>query len=164
VFTDSDAVYFPCDRKRSVASYTQWRHLVELNGGCLCGEIRYSIRATPIDAGFCHCKICQKANAAPTVPWLTVPFGSFTYTKGRARAYASSGEHQREFCSNCGTQIVFRATVGPETVDVTLCSLDDSSTVEPEYHIWYENRVSWLNIDDTLPRFLDAGPDVEKPV
>jgi hypothetical protein len=37
---------------------------MELSGGRLCSKIRYNIRAVPIYAGYCHCKDCQRANAA----------------------------------------------------------------------------------------------------
>ncbi|ABI40127.1 glutathione-dependent formaldehyde-activating, GFA [Shewanella sp. MR-4] len=132
---------------------------MKLDGGCLCGKLRYSIDAIPIDAGFCHCKICQKANGAPMVAWLTIPFSGFLYTSGDAAIYASSQKYQREFCRYCGSQIAFRATVEPKTIDITICTLDESSKVEPQYHIWCQSKVNWLHLNDELPQFLDSGPD-----
>jgi hypothetical protein len=41
-------------------------------GGCLCGAIRYHIAAPPVEALYCHCRICQRAHGAPVVAWLTV--------------------------------------------------------------------------------------------
>src|SRR6185295_177332 len=32
----------------------------EINGGCLCGQVRYSSKADPAFVGVCHCKNCQK--------------------------------------------------------------------------------------------------------
>lgn len=132
---------------------------MKLNGGCLCGKLRYSIDATPIDAGFCHCKICQRANGAPMVAWLTIPFSGFSYTSGCAGIYASSKNYQREFCGQCGSQIAFRAINEPKTIDITICTLDDSSIVEPQYHIWCQSKVNWLHLNDGLPHFKDSGPD-----
>ena len=132
---------------------------MKLEGGCLCGRLRYTIDAEPIDAGFCHCTLCQRASGAPTVAWVTVPFSGFHYTKGTAAAFASSALCQREFCSHCGTQIAFRVAADPRQIDITLCSLDDSAAIAPQYHIWSASQAPWLHIDDGLPQYPDAGPD-----
>jgi len=132
---------------------------VEKLGGCLCGKIRYSINATLIDAGFCHCQTCRAASGAPTLAWLTIPFNGFVYTSATASVYYSSKQFQREFCPSCGTQIAFRAKFEPKTIDVTLGSLDDSNDITLDYHIWCAQKVTWLHLNDGLPQYLDAGPD-----
>src|SRR6516165_2312193 len=32
----------------------------ELNGGCLCGAVRYTSNSAPEFVGVCHCRDCQK--------------------------------------------------------------------------------------------------------
>jgi hypothetical protein len=39
------------------------------------------------------------------------------------------------------------------TIDVTACSLDDPEPFEPGDHVWADRMVSWLRMDDGLPRF-----------
>mgnify|MGYP001355205123 CR=1 FL=1 len=123
-----------------------------LSGGCLCGAIAYRIAAPPIDAGYCHCRICRHASAAPVVPWLTVPADGFAYTAGRPVVYSSSDHGRREFCGACGTQLVFRSDKLLGEVDVTIASLADPAAVAPEYHIWRESRIPWFETADALPR------------
>ena len=36
-----------------------------LLGGCLCGRIRYRVLHVPIDAGYCHCRLCQQSAGTP---------------------------------------------------------------------------------------------------
>ena len=36
--------------------------MVEMTGGCLCGQVRYSANAEPAFVGVCHCTHCQKQN------------------------------------------------------------------------------------------------------
>lgn len=132
---------------------------MKLAGGCLCQHIRYTIESPFIDAGFCHCRLCQSASGAPTTAWVTLPYSGFHYLNGTVNIFSSSPNYQREFCPHCGTQIAFRAQYQPKTIDVTLMSLDDSSQIKPEYHIWCESQVPWLSIHDHLPRYDDAGPD-----
>ena len=33
---------------------------MKIEGGCLCGKVRYSADAEPTFVGICHCKNCQK--------------------------------------------------------------------------------------------------------
>ncbi|WP_344959028.1 GFA family protein [Zobellella aerophila] len=129
-----------------------------ITGGCLCGHVRYRIECAPLDAGYCHCRRCQKSSGAPVLAWLTVAAHGFAYTGGAPSVYCSSRSYQREFCPHCGTQLIFCRSLSPRTIDVTLASLDDTSVIAPQYHIWMQSRVSWLRIDDTLPRFEGEGP------
>ncbi len=130
-----------------------------LKGGCLCGAVRYQIAEPLVDAGYCHCRLCQRSSGAPVLAWLTVLVDSFAYLQGDPAIYQSSLQSQREFCRNCGTQLIFRQSHHPRTLDVTLASLDDPSLVQPEYHIWHQSRIDWFEISDVLPRYRDAGPD-----
>ncbi|MGH8453612.1 MAG: GFA family protein [Nevskiales bacterium] len=130
-----------------------------LEGGCLCGAVRYRVSAQPIDAGYCHCRLCQRSSGAPVLAWLTVPVHGFSYTKDRVAIFHSSSHSQREFCGTCGTQIAFRRSSSPKAVDVTLASLDDQSLVAPQYHIWRQSKVAWFETTDSLPRYEDSGPD-----
>ncbi|MEX0758509.1 MAG: GFA family protein, partial [Tistlia sp.] len=79
-----------------------------LTGGCLCGALRYRVTAAPLDAGYCHCRICQKLSGAPAMVWVTVPRAGFGYTEGEPRVHRSSDWGQREFCAACGSQLVYR--------------------------------------------------------
>lgn len=133
--------------------------LLNAAGGCLCGELRYTIQGVLVDAGYCHCRLCQLANGAPVVAWLTVPFAAFTYHTGTPRAYCSSPTYQRESCPTCGTPLVFRRQHGPSLIDVTIVSLDEPARVLPEYHIWRMSRLPWFDTADALPRHDEAGPD-----
>jgi hypothetical protein len=130
----------------------------ERTGGCLCGALRYAARGEPIDAGYCHCRICQRSSGAPVLAWATFPEDAFAYTRGAPATYRSSERAGREFCASCGTQIAFRED-GATRVDLNLGSLDDPASLPPEYHIWTESRITWFETRDELPRYPDAGPD-----
>ena len=130
-----------------------------ITGGCLCQAVRYRISADAIDAGYCHCRLCQRSAGAPVLAWGTFPRAALEYTRGAPGVYASSEQGQREYCAGCGTQPVFRHAREPETLDVTLASLDERSTIQPQYHIWVASKVDWLQITDNLPQYQGDGPD-----
>jgi hypothetical protein len=127
-------------------------------GGCLCGRLRYEA-LDPIDAGYCHCRLCQRSSGAPVLAWAGLASGSFCYTQGEPAKYASSDSGRREFCARCGTQIAFRDEGRPDRIDVNIASLDEPASIEPQYHIWVDSRIPWFEIDDDLPRYADDGPD-----
>ncbi len=132
---------------------------LQTGGGCLCSALRYTVDGTLIDAGYCHCRQCQRASGAPVVAWFTVPFAAFRYVQGTPRAYCSSGLYQRESCPTCGTPLAFRRRATPDYIDITIASLDEPALIAPDYHIWRMSRLPWFETADRLPRHDDAGPD-----
>jgi hypothetical protein len=42
------------------AKFEGGTQMPELNGGCLCGAVRYTTNAAPEFVGLCHCTDCQK--------------------------------------------------------------------------------------------------------
>lgn len=123
-----------------------------IKGGCLCGKLRYQSLSSCTEKGYCHCTICRKSTSAPVVAFASFLIDDFCYTKGQPAVYESSKKGQREFCSNCGTQIAHRGTHEADTVDVNSGTLDDINKFSPDFHMYTEEQVSWLNIDDNLPR------------
>ena len=79
---------------------------------------------------------------------------------GRIR-YRATGEPQRPhlrrgFCATCGGAICTIAD-GDDYVCVTLASLDDPEAISPTFHMWTSSAVSWLKVDDQLPRHKGQG-------
>lgn len=127
-------------------------------GGCLCGAVRYRA-GEPVDAGYCHCRLCQRSSGAPVLAWVSFPGEAFAYEKGAPATYRSSENGRRDFCRDCGTQIAFRDARTDERIDVNMATLDDPGSIRPEYHTWIGSRIPWFEIADDLPRYEDDGPD-----
>lgn len=119
-------------------------------GGCLCGKVRYRAESMPSDQVSCHCRLCQRSAGAPYLAWLTFSVACFSYTAAEPRVYASSPVAQREFCADCGTQLVFRHTACPTELDVTTVSLDEPNFPElaPREHIWTDSKITWVELGD----------------
>ena len=128
-----------------------------LDGGCLCGLVRYHIAAEPTAILYCHCRMCQRAAGAPVVAWFTVPAIGVSWLAAEPRVYRSSDAATRRFCPACGSQLAFQADAEPELMDIALASLDRPAVLVPTYHCWTASRISWFDTDDTLPRHRHAG-------
>jgi hypothetical protein len=128
----------------------------ELTGGCLCGAVRYRAGGM-IRAGYCHCRMCQKASGAPVVAWVVVPRESLTFTQGAPAEYRSSAKAKRLFCGQCGSPLVFRED-GSSELDINLATLDNPEGMVPSYHIYTAWQQPWLHIVDETPRFAAERP------
>lgn len=103
----------------------------ELTGGCQCGAIRCRLEGAPLRANICHCRMCQKAGAAPFMAFAAVP-------------------NERGFCAKCGTPLTFRGVKGA-TISVTILSLDDPNAVAPDSQLGVESQIHWLGGALSLP-------------
>jgi len=126
-------------------------------GGCLCGAVRYEADELQ-RAGYCHCRMCQKASGAPVVAWTHAPLGGFRWTKGEPRQYRSSAIASRFFCGNCGSQLGFLLAEAPKEMELNLATLDRAETVRPAYHLHTGSQMPWLSIADELPRYTHERP------
>ena len=126
-------------------------------GGCLCGKVRFRVAAPQIDSGYCHCRMCQKNSGAPVVAWVIFPASGFSWIAGEPATYQSSAEAQRQFCAACGSYMVFLSDRFPREVSVNTASFDDPEAFPPQMHIFTASRISWLHVEDDLPRHEGYG-------
>jgi hypothetical protein len=124
-----------------------------IEGGCLCGQVRY--RATGVARGItiCHCTSCRRASGAPLVAWSGFPAEGFAFTRGAPVTYPSSPGVERTFCGKCGTQLTYRRQDDATNVDVTIASMDDPESIAPQDHTWVSERLSWMKLGDGLPTY-----------
>lgn len=123
------------------------------NGGCLCGALRYRATAAPMRVVICHCGICRRVSGAPMLCFVHFPRNAFAWLNGEPLRYRSSPHAERGFCPRCGSTLTMHEPVIADRVQVTLGSLDDPAAVRPQDHVWIEQQLPWLRIDDDLPRF-----------
>src|SRR5689334_9706494 len=70
----------------------------DIQGGCMCGAVRYSATVNPANSMICHCQSCRRAAASPVVAWVTFAKAEFRFTRGTPLAYESSPKVKRRFC------------------------------------------------------------------
>lgn len=120
-------------------------------GGCLCGAVRYRASGKAYGITHCHCRTCRRASGAPFVTWAGFDSDKFNFTQGQPVSYRSSKNVVRTFCDRCGTTLTYQRLDLPESIDLTLGSMDDPEQLKPQDHTWTENRISWIRLDDELP-------------
>jgi hypothetical protein len=130
-------------------------HIIQ--GGCLCGAVRYAATGQPYNVTHCHCLDCRRSSGAAFVTWASFRRSEFRFTEGEPRTVPWAGR-LRSFCAACGTPLTFLS--GPETgeVDVTVCSFDHPETVLPADHTWISDALPWIRRDDALPAYTRERP------
>ena len=123
------------------------------SGGCFCGQVRFELAGEPIFTCHCHCESCRRAAGAAFVTWVSFPREGLIMKSGTISEYRSSPGVQRGHCSICGTTLTYASAKRPGEIDIAFSTLDDTSGIDPEAHIWVQDRVPWLVVNDDLPCF-----------
>jgi hypothetical protein len=123
-----------------------------MQGGCLCGAVRYAVEGPPLSSGVCHCETCRRIASAPRLPFVGVPSAGFRFTHGAPIDYPSSPGVTRSFCGKCGSPLTYRRSDAPDELDVMTVSLDDPNAAPPTFHVWVSEALAWDEIAGPLPQ------------
>jgi len=126
-----------------------------LEGGCLCGDVRYKISETPLATGICHCISCRRGAGAESVAWAVCSIAAFKFTHSTPAIFESSKDVSRTFCRRCGTSLTYQNS--PDSIDVTLATLDDPEKLSPAKEVWAESRISWNALHGDIPIHLKGS-------
>jgi hypothetical protein len=132
-----------------------------LEGGCLCGAVRYRIDAAPLATSRCHCRSCRLATGAPSVAWAVMPANAFVYLRGQPTQHRSSPQIVRTFCSHCGTSLTWQHDEQPQSIDITTATLDDPDALAPSREIWLDQKIAWQPLDAALPHYPGSSRDTK---
>jgi hypothetical protein len=144
---------------RDILAYARLRERearMKIEGGCLCGQVRYSGEAEPIFVGVCHCANCQRGSGTAFSTVVAVPKPAITFT-GTVKTYEGRGDSgkatYKRFCPDCGSPIADEAELMADTVMIPVGTLDDRSWVKPTMQIYCDSAQPWVNLVGDMQRF-----------
>lgn len=130
---------------------------MQFTGGCYCGAVRYEATGEPALKGQCHCRECQYFAGGEVNLFMAMPSSGFRYTKGQPAAFRRDdlpAPVTREFCANCGTQLVTRAPSLEQFVIIKVGTLDDPERYGgPEMAIFTVDKRSFHTLPAGIPAF-----------
>jgi len=130
-----------------------------LQGGCLCGAIRYEITAPFLSAGYCHCTHCQRRTGTGSSANGRVPQSGFELLAGgeQLRAFKPPTGVPKLFCAVCGSALFSGDPLNDPEVAVRLGTLDGDPGIRPRSRQFVASAVAWEPIpDDDLERYPGA--------
>ncbi|MBA2564185.1 MAG: GFA family protein [Gemmatimonadetes bacterium] len=131
-----------------------------MNGGCLCGGVRFEVQGAFLRASHCHCSRCRRHSGTAVCTQGRVRREQFRLVSGAGllRTYRTEGFASKAFCSVCGSSL-FGGTwpEGPE-VSIRLGAMDGDPGIRPAFHTFVDSRAPWDEITDGLPKYSGAAP------
>ena len=133
---------------------------VLIEGGCLCGALRYAAMGEPAYAGLCYCGDCRKASGSGFIPFMGFAAAAITITGATRQSHvtlARGGTATRNHCATCGS-LVFGGVVGEsDSFTIYAGSLDDPTRFKPQVALFVRERPDWAEVMPGLKEF-DAMP------
>jgi hypothetical protein len=122
---------------------------MKIEGGCLCGKVRYSADVEPTFVGVCHCTNCQKGTGSAFSVVVAVPTPALT-VQGTLQTFAGRGDSgkatYRRFCPACGSALIDEAEIMPNVTMIMAGTLDDASWVKPASEIFCDSAQPWVQL------------------
>lgn len=124
-----------------------------LTGRCQCGAAQYEVANNPIRVTACHCTDCQQQSGSAFGLTMVVVETDFRLTAGTLKTVDLPSDSGRPkfgaFCPECGSWIYHKTTWSrSDVVSIKAGTLDDTSWVTPDMHLWTIRKQPWVIIPD----------------
>lgn len=134
----------------------------DIEGGCLCGRVRYRVAGALFGADHCHCTMCQRQHGAAFATYADFKPADFSWVEGEdaIKLYETPSGAGWCFCQVCGSSLA--ASENGVITSVTLGTVAGDPRVKPAAHIFVGTKVPWCDINDGLPQYEARPPAAGK--
>jgi hypothetical protein len=114
-----------------------------MNGGCLCGAVRFTAAPETRDIGACHCSMCRRWSAGPL---FAIDCGTTLKVEDATNlgVYRSSEWAERCFCKQCGTPLFYRL-VAQDQFFVSAEAFDDRGGYALKTQIFVDEKPGYYD-------------------
>ena len=128
--------------------------MASMTGGCLCGQVRYTVTSEPVRSYVCHCRDCQHSTGSSFAPGMSFPAASL-HLQGELTTFdvvGGSGQTvHRNFCPKCGSWVTGGSN--PDFISVLVGTLDDPTAFEPDFEQFCDLGQPWVQSGGEWKRF-----------
>ena len=129
---------------------------MDFTGSCYCGQMKYKASGDPAIKVQCHCRECKYIAGGSANVTIGMTEDGFEYTSGSPSKFQRSDLENgvtREFCGNCGTQMLSRAPALPGVMLIKVGTMDDPGLFSPDIAIFTKDIQGFHHIPDGMPAF-----------
>ena len=134
--------------------------MIGRKGGCLCGAVRYELKAEPAMTAVCHCTHCQRQSGSVFSTNVVVMTADYVQ-HGQTKVFEDKGDSgkgvHRHFCGHCGSPILSMIDLMPGMLMVKMGTLDDFSGIAPGIEVYTDHAASWISPIAGARRFGQAS-------
>jgi hypothetical protein len=132
-----------------------------IEGGCLCGAVRFALTAMPQTAGYCHCTRCQKRTGTAASAQARIDGSAFRLLAGAEQLRGWSppaGGFEKCFCAECGSHL-FSRSQDASLMSIRMAAFDVDPGIPPSFRQYVNYAASWEPIPaDGLERYPEGRP------
>jgi hypothetical protein len=132
-----------------------------LQGGCLCGKVRFRANQPPIRTFACHCTFCQRVTGTSFYAESLFPIDGVQFNEGELRQYEHTSDGSKKkvfvhFCPSCGTTVGLTFERWPEFRAISRGCYDDPNAVDLSSHIWVRSAQTGVALPGQVECFAQA--------
>ncbi|KAF2468437.1 uncharacterized protein BDR25DRAFT_231072 [Lindgomyces ingoldianus] len=120
-------------------------------GGCTCGNVRYSVEGEPVVKALCHCLDCRKISGSTYSTNALYPEGGFKLLSGSPKTHAKTADGGNTitsfFCGDCGSTMWREGLSFKGLKVIKVGTLDDINALanaKPDVELFAPTRVEWV--------------------
>jgi hypothetical protein len=119
-------------------------------GGCLCGNVRYTLGWPPAMLLTCSCVNCQKQSGGVASIIAVSPRDALD-REGELSTYTDRGDSGQDvyrlFCPTCGSAVLTDTPAARKAgiIFVKAGTLDETRGLVPTIHCWTKSKQQWLS-------------------
>lgn len=133
----------------------------KIQGSCVCGAVRYTIKPEVIAFQYCHCSRCRKSSGSAHGANLFVAADNFTWEEGEdhVKRYdlPTAKYWSRCFCDTCGSSLPWLSRTGKAYI-VPAGTLDGDPGVKPTRNVHFASGSPWYVHASELETFDEDPP------
>lgn len=132
-----------------------------LQGGCLCGKLRFWTEAEPLRTLVCHCTFCQRVTGSSFYAESLLPKSEVHFNDAPLSSYRHTSDHSGHgvyvhFCPSCGSTVGLTFERWPDLRAISRGCWDDPNAVEVTSHIWTRSAQSGVALPAGVDCFVQA--------
>ena len=137
----------------------------EHTGTCNCGQVTYRISGEPTFTYVCHCGNCQKRSGSAFGMGMSVPVENLEVSGELAcweRVSDEGNRNPRYSCPVCANVIYGLGAYTPGLAKIMPGTLDSTSDLQPDVHIWTSAAQKWVHIPPDIPQYATQPASIDE--
>jgi hypothetical protein len=132
----------------------------EINGSCLCGQVKYVVTGPFDQFHICHCSQCRRSTGSAHACNIFTTKDRLHWISGEALTKRYDPEEpgviSKAFCTHCGSLVPYISASSGRLI-IPAGGLQQDPGIRPEDNIYWPDRADWYDAISQAPR-CDAGP------